>query len=194
MMQKTVYRASGSTNKSEKSICKIVGNTISSNSEDSVSCQLKIPVDVSYSVWNCEIISVEYYLKVYLDISFAIDPMLMFPLVVIPCDSAAFQPVGSYPGGAAGGPSYSDFPPPAFPGGAYPVPVDSYGYPAPHPSQHATIGSCYDNELPQYTVAYGFSNASSSGQHQPPTGPPQFQEGDQPPSYTSLFPPSHESK
>uniref|UniRef100_A0A3Q3J1Z5 Arrestin C-terminal-like domain-containing protein n=1 Tax=Monopterus albus TaxID=43700 RepID=A0A3Q3J1Z5_MONAL len=52
MMQKTVYRASGSTNKSEKSICKIVGNTISSNSEDSVSCQLKIPVDVSY-IKNC---------------------------------------------------------------------------------------------------------------------------------------------
>lgn len=64
LQQKTVYRASGSTNTSDKSLIKIVGDTIKLNSEETVSCQVKIPADVIYTLNNCEILSVDYYLKV----------------------------------------------------------------------------------------------------------------------------------
>ncbi|XP_042338723.1 arrestin domain-containing protein 2-like, partial [Plectropomus leopardus] len=122
--QKVVYHARGSTNSSDKTLCKMVGETIAENSEETVSCHLKIPLDGVYTLHNCEIISVEHYLKVYLDIKFAFDPEVVFPLVIVPSSFAALQPdegVGPYPAGAAGGQSYSDFPPSAFPVGPYPV-------------------------------------------------------------------------
>ncbi|XP_042342106.1 uncharacterized protein LOC121942882 [Plectropomus leopardus] len=116
LQQKTVYRASGSTNPSEKSLCKMVGETIAVNSEETVSCQLEIPDDVTHSLHNCELISVEHFLKVYLDISFATDPEVVFPLVIVPPSFVPPQPgeaVGPYC--AAGAPINNDFPPPAFP-------------------------------------------------------------------------------
>lgn len=64
LQQKTVYSASGSTNTSYQSLCKIVGDTIAPNAEETVSCQLQVPVDTICSLYNCEIISVEYCLKV----------------------------------------------------------------------------------------------------------------------------------
>ncbi|XP_026177292.1 arrestin domain-containing protein 3-like isoform X2 [Mastacembelus armatus] len=187
LQQKTVYRAEGSTNTSEKNLCKIVGDTIPSNSEETVSCQVKIPADSIYSLSNCEIISIEYYLKVYLDISFAIDPKVVFLLVIVPPSLATSQPLGPYPAGAVGGPSYSDFPPPFFPFEP-PVPAGpgAYGYPAPDPTQYATSG--YNNQWTQQ----GFSTADflSSAQPQVGTAPPQFEQGEEPPSYMSLFPPA----
>ncbi|KAI3372472.1 hypothetical protein L3Q82_022962, partial [Scortum barcoo] len=149
--KKIVYRASGSTKKSNESICKMVGETITPKSEETVSCQLKIPDDVIPTLYNCDIISVDYYLKVYLDISFAFDPEVVFPLVIIHPSFAAPQlndAVGPYPAGA---PSYSDFPPPAFPMGPYPVPAGpgAYGYPAPDPTQHANATGGYNNPWPQ---------------------------------------------
>uniref|UniRef100_A0A8C9XER5 Arrestin C-terminal-like domain-containing protein n=1 Tax=Sander lucioperca TaxID=283035 RepID=A0A8C9XER5_SANLU len=180
LQQKTVYRASGSTNSSEKTLCKIVGETIALNSEETVSCQLTIPPDAIPTLHNCEIISVDHYLKVYLDISFAIDPEVVFPLVIVP---------------STGAPSYSDFPPPAFPIGPYPVPAGSgaYGYPAPDPTQSGTISGC-NNQWPQQAPSYGFSTtASSIMQQQAPTAPPLVQQGEDPPSYMSLFYPSQDT-
>ncbi|KAK2838027.1 hypothetical protein Q5P01_015239 [Channa striata] len=49
--------------------------------------------------------------QVNLDIPFAIGPVAMFPLVVIPSSLAALQPdgaLGPHPAGAVGGPSFSD--------------------------------------------------------------------------------------
>lgn len=59
-----MYRAHGSTNISDQSLCKMVGNTIKENSEETVSCQIKIPEDAESTLHNCEIVSVEYYVKV----------------------------------------------------------------------------------------------------------------------------------
>lgn len=42
----------------------MVGNTMKENSEETVSCQIKIPEDAESTIHNCEIISVEYYVKV----------------------------------------------------------------------------------------------------------------------------------
>lgn len=64
LQQEVVYRAGRSTNTSDKCLCKMVGDTIKENSEETVSCQMKIPVDVTPTLLNCEIISVDYYLKV----------------------------------------------------------------------------------------------------------------------------------
>ena len=60
--QKIVYRAHSSIKRSEKSMCKLVADKLVS--EETISCQMKVPVDVTPTIRNCEIISVEYYLKV----------------------------------------------------------------------------------------------------------------------------------
>jgi len=64
LQQRTVYRAGCSTNCSYLSLCKMVGETIAPNSEETVSCQFMVPADVIPSLHNCDIISVDHYLKV----------------------------------------------------------------------------------------------------------------------------------
>uniref|UniRef100_A0A3Q3VW70 Arrestin C-terminal-like domain-containing protein n=1 Tax=Mola mola TaxID=94237 RepID=A0A3Q3VW70_MOLML len=177
LQQKIVYRAYSSTKWSEQSLCKMAGDKL--KSEETISCQMKIPVDVFPTIRNCEIISVEYYLKVYLDISFAIDPEVRLPLVIVPLRLSSLH----------------DFPPPAFPAGPFPVPTASgaFGYPGPAPTQHANT-SGYNNQWPQEVTPYGFPAAAyppSVGPHQPPTAPPLFQQGE-PPNYASLYPSPHE--
>ncbi|XP_070760907.1 arrestin domain-containing protein 3-like [Enoplosus armatus] len=201
LQQKIVYRARGSTNVSDQSLYKMVGDTINPKSEETVSCQVKIPANVIHTLHNCEIISVDCYLKVYLDIKFAFDPEVVFPLVIVPPSFATFQPseaMAPYPAGAVGAPSYSDFPPPAFPVGPYPVPTGpgAYGYPAPVPTQPAHIASGYNYQWPQQAAPYGFSNPAfppSSVQYQAPTAPPLFPQGEELPTYMSLYPPSNDT-
>ncbi|XP_071783608.1 arrestin domain-containing protein 3-like [Centroberyx gerrardi] len=203
LKQKVMYFANGSTKTSEKTICKMVGDVITPETEQTVTCPVEIPSDLGQTIHNCDIISVDYYLKVYLDISFASDPEIKFPLVIIPPGfSSVPQPggaVGLYPPGAVGGPSNSDFPPPAVPVEPYPVPFGpgACRYPAaPDPAQQSDMRSGYNNPLPQQASPYAhpFSVFSSSSAHQqPPSAPPMFQQGDEPPSYMSLFPPSEES-
>ncbi|XP_006784162.1 arrestin domain-containing protein 3-like isoform X2 [Neolamprologus brichardi] len=165
LQERIVYRAGSSSTSSEKTLFKKVGENINPNSEESVSCQVKIPVDVII-LHNCEIISVEYYIKVYVDISFATDPEVVFPLVIVPPSFAAFQPgeaLGPYPPGTAGAPSYSDF--------------TSF------------------NQWPQDAPPYEFSAPAFSSppvQYPGSTALPQFQQEEPPPSYTSLYPHQNE--
>ncbi|XP_059193794.1 arrestin domain-containing protein 3-like [Centropristis striata] len=193
LLQRTVCRASRSTDTSDKCLCKMVGESIAQNSEETVSCQMKIPVDDIFTLHNCEIISVDYYLKVYLDVSFAFDPEVLFLLTIVPSGFAALQPdetLGPYPAGAFGAPSSSDFPPPAFPSGAFGAPSSSD---FPPPAFPAGAYPASSNQWPQQTPPYGFSTAASSSvQNQNPT-PPLFQQGEAPPSYISLFSPPQET-
>ncbi|XP_059910285.1 arrestin domain-containing protein 3-like [Gadus macrocephalus] len=116
LRQNVTYRVLGSTKYSWSEICKLVGEVIEKKSEKTVSCTLKIPPDTILSIQNCEILSVEHYLKVYLDISFATDPEINFPLVIAPSSFMLNPGPGGmnqpYPPVAYGGPSNSDFPPP----------------------------------------------------------------------------------
>lgn len=64
LQQKIVYRAFASTKLSDVSLCKMVGETIKGNSEETFSCQMKIPDDAVNTVHNCDIIFVDYYIKV----------------------------------------------------------------------------------------------------------------------------------
>uniref|UniRef100_A0A668RKQ1 Arrestin C-terminal-like domain-containing protein n=1 Tax=Oreochromis aureus TaxID=47969 RepID=A0A668RKQ1_OREAU len=140
--QKTVFRCNESSKKRVMNLFKEVGETISPNSEQTVSCQLKIPDDAISTIHNCEIISVEYYIKVYLDISFAFDPEVVFPLVIVPSRYAAIQPgeaVRPYPPGTTEVTSYSNFAPPGFHTGFGSVPTESGHYPTPDATQHDNI-------------------------------------------------------
>ncbi|KAG8012116.1 Arrestin domain-containing protein 3 [Nibea albiflora] len=202
--QRAVYMAGSNSTVSHQRLCKVVGDPLQRN-EETVSCQLTIPADAVYTISNCEILSVEYCLKVYLDISFAIDPEVVLPLMIVRSAFTTLHPgeaMGPYPAGPPGAPSYSDFPPPAFPAGPCPVPTgppylapvgpDANGYPAPYPAQQATSG--FNNQWPQQVAPYGFPTAAfppSSEQHQAPTAPPVFQPKEEPPNYMSLFPSSH---
>ncbi|XP_053181533.1 arrestin domain-containing protein 3-like [Scomber japonicus] len=193
--QRIVYRAHASRRVVGHSLCKMSGDTIGPSSEGTASCQLKIPEDIVLTLHNCEIISVTYTIKVYVDISFSIDPEVVFPVAIVPSRFLTQQPdadFGPYPAAAVGAPGYSDFPAPAFPVGPYPVPPPAYGYPAPGPSQHANIASGYNNPFPPQSAPYGFSSAAyppPSVQHQAPTAPTVLQHGEEPPSYMSIFPP-----
>lgn len=127
--------------------------------------------------------------QVYLDISFAIDPEVVFPLVIVPFSRAlgSHGAYGPHSAGAAGGPSYSDFPPPAFPFGPPPVAPGSGVY---------GCYSGYTDPFNSQTAAYAFSTAAfPPTSMQPPvsTAPPGFQD-EQPPSYTSLFQPPDSSR
>ncbi|XP_019949203.1 arrestin domain-containing protein 3-like [Paralichthys olivaceus] len=115
LQQKTRYSTRISVKTCVKHLCKMVGDTITPKSQQTVSCQLKIPDDAFHTVTNCELISVECYLKVYLDISFATDPEVVFPLVISPFSSVRAEAVETYPAGASGGLSESDFSPSALP-------------------------------------------------------------------------------
>ncbi|CAI5650624.1 unnamed protein product [Oreochromis niloticus] len=190
--QKTVFRCNESSKKRVMNLFKEVGETISPNSEQTVSCQLKIPDDAISTIHNCEIISVEYYIKVYLDISFAFDPEVVFPLVIVPSRYAAIQPgeaVRPYPPGTTEVTSYSNFASPAFHTGFGSVPTESGHYPTPDTTQHDNITSDNYNQWSHGATAQGISAPvfkAPSMQHPGPTLTTSLQ-GEQPPLYTSIY-------
>ncbi|XP_076746631.1 arrestin domain-containing protein 3-like [Maylandia zebra] len=154
LQQKIVYSCKKHTNPTFKTLCKMVGDTISPNSEQTVSCKIKIPGDIAPTLHNCDIISVEYYVKVYLDISFAFDPEVTFPLVILPSrlasiwpDEALGQSVGE--GGAAKATSYNVH--------AVPTASGACQYPIPDPPQDDDIKGGNYNQLPQGATSLGLS-------------------------------------
>ncbi|XP_034728146.1 arrestin domain-containing protein 3-like [Etheostoma cragini] len=114
LIKDVVYRANGHTNHESNVIHKVVDNCVKSRTQRDFS---KFIVTVRC----CHI----FFSQAYLDISFAFDPEVIFPVVIIPQDlTPGPQPggtMGPYPAGAIGGPSMSDFPPPAVSMGPYPA-------------------------------------------------------------------------
>lgn len=64
LQQRIVYHAECRTNVSDLSLCKMVGDTVTPKSKEIVTCQVKVPEDAVCTLHNCEIISVDYYIKV----------------------------------------------------------------------------------------------------------------------------------
>ena len=64
VIQSVVYRARGDTRHENKVINKVVDNSIKAHTHKEVRCALKIPRDQMMTIQNCEIISVEYCIKV----------------------------------------------------------------------------------------------------------------------------------
>ncbi|XP_008286900.1 arrestin domain-containing protein 3-like [Stegastes partitus] len=199
------YHANGSTKSDSQVVHKVVENCIKSQTQKEIRCGIKIPSDYLLTIQNCDIIRVDYHLKVYLDISFAFDPKIKFPVIILPPVMVSSFPsgvaVGPSPGGAVGGQSNSDFPPPQVSMGRYPASPHSggYGYPAVpsysaappaypahppayagppcvYPSQPTHMSGGYNHPVPQQPSAYGspFSTASSSSVLHPPPAVPSF--------------------
>ncbi|KAK3514546.1 hypothetical protein QTP70_021606 [Hemibagrus guttatus] len=98
--QRQTFTAQGKQNNSTKVIFKAVEDPIPSRSKKTFTSRLKIPLNLDLTITNCSIIKVEYTLKVmmlyfpdndlvlllmvYLDVPYARDPEIIFPLVIIP--------------------------------------------------------------------------------------------------------------
>uniref|UniRef100_A0A668RB63 Arrestin C-terminal-like domain-containing protein n=1 Tax=Oreochromis aureus TaxID=47969 RepID=A0A668RB63_OREAU len=191
LQQKIVYSCKTHTDSTSKTLCKMVGDTISPNSEQTVPCKIKIPGGIDPTLRNCDIISVEYYVKVYLDISFAFDPEVTFPLVILPSrlapiwpDEALGQSVRE--GGAAKATSYNNVSSPAFPTGFDPVATGSVAcqYPTTDPPQHDDIKSGNYNQLPQGATSLGFSAPAFTVDS---VQQPAILQGEPSPLFTSIY-------
>ncbi|XP_061528232.1 arrestin domain-containing protein 3-like [Phycodurus eques] len=183
LSQVIVYTASSSTKHESSTVNKMAGQNIGPRSEKEVRWAVKIPTNQEPTIKNCEIISVEYSLKVYLDISFAFDPEVTFPVIIIPPNLASgSQPAFPAPSWA---PHNSDFHPAAASAPCYPPSPHRYqraqAYLVPPPSYSANPASYAGppaiNPNPVAPMAWGFypgtssygsSSSSSSVVHSPP--------------------------
>ncbi|KAM4578933.1 arrestin domain-containing protein 3-like [Fundulus diaphanus] len=197
LIRSITFLAQGDSKNEEYSVQKVVDNVIKPHTQHEVRCELQVPTNEMPSIENCDIISVTHQLKVYLDISFAFDPEIIFPVVIA---HPMFRDrvsgnMGPYPVEGFGGPTKSDFPPPAVAGGLYPsLPsCGPYGYPgaqgpsAPppvYPEVHNGPPGAYPPQppsmypVPQGPFPYGpptsFSSSSSPAApafNVPPSGP-----------------------
>ncbi|XP_031165156.1 arrestin domain-containing protein 3 isoform X1 [Sander lucioperca] len=108
---------------------KEVGEPIAPFNKENVTRVLSVPLDLEPSILNCSIIKMEYRLRVYLDVKYASDPEIKFPIVILPVSQV---PAGVAPPPAASGFGFEPFGstnPPAW--GIVP-PQPPAG--APHPS------------------------------------------------------------
>lgn len=59
-----VYRAQGNTNHESSTVAGVSDHCVSPQTQKTVNCALQIPSNLSLSIPNCNIITVEYRLKV----------------------------------------------------------------------------------------------------------------------------------
>ncbi|RVE68317.1 hypothetical protein OJAV_G00090820 [Oryzias javanicus] len=197
--KKVTCYANGNSNTTTDEIRKMIFDPIEKNEKKELKCVIKIPSDQMPSIQNCDIIKLEYTLKVYLDISFAFDPEIIFPITILHPDLVCRFQRDIAPPGDFGGPSNSDFPPPSVSMGPYPAPPQAggYGYPAaqgfsapppeypgqrgmqllqPYTSSAATYEG-YGNAVPQQPLLYGSAVSTphlstTATIHHPPSAPP----------------------
>uniref|UniRef100_A0A3P9INX6 Arrestin C-terminal-like domain-containing protein n=1 Tax=Oryzias latipes TaxID=8090 RepID=A0A3P9INX6_ORYLA len=217
LSKKITYYARGNTKSSTEEISKMVFDPVEQNNKEERKCVMEIPAGQIPSIQSCDIIKLEYTLKAYLDISFSFDPEVIFPIIILHPDSAFHFQRGIAPPGDFGGPSHSDFPPPAVSMGLYPASPQAggYGYPAVQgfsgpppeypgqPQPYAAPPAMYPpmppayggNAVPQQPPPYG---SVFSTPHLSPTAPPIYQPPSAPPtvpqfSSTFLAPTAHSS-
>uniref|UniRef100_A0A3P8TPF2 Arrestin C-terminal-like domain-containing protein n=1 Tax=Amphiprion percula TaxID=161767 RepID=A0A3P8TPF2_AMPPE len=92
--RKHSFFARGKRRLDTKDLFKEVGDPIPPSSNENVTRVITIPHDVEPSILNCSILKVEYRLRVYLDVKYASDPEIKFPIVFLPAyqGSAAAAP------------------------------------------------------------------------------------------------------
>lgn len=135
------FFADGTRNVHTKDLIKEVGEPIAASTSQSVTKVINIPHDAEPSILNCSIIKAEYRLRVYLDVKYASDPEIKFPIVILPANqvsSCALPPAASdfecsFPPACGFSPSQAPAasqpldPPPAYEGyGLYP-PLPNFG-------------------------------------------------------------------
>ncbi|XP_010790471.1 arrestin domain-containing protein 3-like [Notothenia coriiceps] len=78
------FFARGKRRVSTKDLFREVGEPIPPSSNQNVLKVLPIPLDVEPSILNCSILKAEHRLRVYLDVKYASDPEIKFPIVFLP--------------------------------------------------------------------------------------------------------------
>ncbi|XP_077050364.1 arrestin domain-containing protein 3-like [Siphateles boraxobius] len=191
LYEKHSFFAKGRRKLHKHDLFKEEGETIEPNSKNTVTKVLTIPPSLTISILNCKVINVEYRLRVYLDVPYASDPEIKFPIVLLPLQSVPgaksatnsdfgiwsqppggnvnpsplHMPPSAPPGqfGASGyyGPPLSPFPAPGFPG-----PLEQF---APPPGQFGPVSP------PSYVGPPGQFGPSVSHQCDS-SDPPPYQE------------------
>ncbi|CAJ1068491.1 arrestin domain-containing protein 3-like isoform X1 [Xyrichtys novacula] len=82
--RKHSFFARGRRRLSTGDVLKEVGQPIPPSTNVNVSQIITIPEDAEPSILNCDIIKAEYRLRVYLDVKYASDPEIKFPIVIMP--------------------------------------------------------------------------------------------------------------
>ncbi|XP_067296161.1 arrestin domain-containing protein 3-like [Pseudorasbora parva] len=136
LQQQQTFMAGKETKIKSKNIVHETKDCVPSGGKHNFIVNLKLPRYLPVTIENCRILKVQYYLKVSLDVSFATDPEIMLPVVILPADqqcppcqgpSGGFQPypppqpnLVPYPGGQP--PPYAELYPNAMLPGFYPTP------------------------------------------------------------------------
>uniref|UniRef100_A0A673NH77 Arrestin domain-containing protein 3-like n=1 Tax=Sinocyclocheilus rhinocerous TaxID=307959 RepID=A0A673NH77_9TELE len=197
LYEKHSFFARGKRKLHTQYLLKEEGEFIEPNSKKTVTKVLSIPPSLAISILNCRILKVEYRLRVYLDVPYASDPEIKFPVVILPpqpvsgATNSDFgiwnQPPGSNmypnpppmaplapplnvvgPSGQFGAPGYYGPPLNQFPAPGYPGPPGQF---AP-PSYPGPLGQFAP---PSYTGPPGQFGPSVSHQSDP-SAPPLYQE------------------
>ncbi|KAM4617020.1 arrestin domain-containing protein 3-like [Polymixia lowei] len=131
--RKHSFFARGKRRVGTNDLLKEVGEPIPPSTNQTVTKIITIPPDVEPSILNCSIIKAEYRLRVYLDVKYASDPKIKFPVVILPAAqfSAVEQPpaYGGFGFAAFGNPNQTAWnTPPQYPMAPQPVqPPPPYG-------------------------------------------------------------------
>uniref|UniRef100_A0A673NPL4 Arrestin domain-containing protein 3-like n=1 Tax=Sinocyclocheilus rhinocerous TaxID=307959 RepID=A0A673NPL4_9TELE len=84
LYEKHSFFAKGKRRLHTHNLLKEEGEPIEPNSKKTVTKVLSIPPSLAISILNCRILTVEYRLRVYLDVPYASDPEIKFPVVILP--------------------------------------------------------------------------------------------------------------
>ncbi|XP_059406140.1 arrestin domain-containing protein 3-like isoform X2 [Carassius carassius] len=124
LKQQQTFIAGKRTNRGYKDIVKETRDRIPSGEKSKFIVDMTLPHDLTVTLENCRILNVQYELKVYLDVSFASDPEVRFPVVILPAEQQC-PPWQGPPGG------FQPYPPPQpnlvpYPGVLPPPPAGLY--------------------------------------------------------------------
>ncbi|XP_073696950.1 arrestin domain-containing protein 3-like [Garra rufa] len=125
LKQQQTFIAGSSTNRGYKDIVKETRDCVPSKEKSKFIVDMIVPRDLTVTIENCRIIKVQYELKVYLDVSFASDPEVRFPVVILSPPEQQCPPWQGPPGG------FQPYPPPQpnlvpYPGELPPPPAGLY--------------------------------------------------------------------
>uniref|UniRef100_A0A671SAE6 Arrestin C-terminal-like domain-containing protein n=1 Tax=Sinocyclocheilus anshuiensis TaxID=1608454 RepID=A0A671SAE6_9TELE len=89
LYEKYSFFAKGKRKLHTHDLLKEEGEPIEPNSKKTVTKVLSIPPSLTISILNCRVLKVEYRLRVYLDVPYASDPEIKFPVVILPAQTVS---------------------------------------------------------------------------------------------------------
>lgn len=179
LYRKHSFFARGKRRVHTKDILKEEGEPIPPSANQTVTKIVNVPRDIGMSILNCNIIMAEYRLRVYLDVKYASDPEIKFPVVILSACQAPGQveeppPYAGFGFGAFGNsnqPAWNGSPAaPQFPAASQNPAAPQY----PASLQYPTAPQF--QAAPPFPTAPQFPTASASETFGPP------------PSYGSVYP------